>query len=159
MKNEIVIFENQGVRLEVNLQDETVWLTQAQMALLFNVNQRTISDHINNIFNEKELIKETSTGKIGKSSGGRISVAYNLDVIISVSYRVKSQNGIIFRKWANKVLKEYLLNGYAINQKRLDYLEKTVKLINLVNRSRELFNGDEIKSVLEVISSYTKALE
>lgn len=115
MKNEIVIFENQGVRLEVNLQDETVWLTQAQMALLFNVNQRTISDHINNIFNEKELIKETSTGKIGKSSGGRISVAYNLDVIISVGYRVKSQNGIIFRKWANKVLKEYLLNGYAIN--------------------------------------------
>ena len=94
-KNEIILFENQGVKLEVNLSEETVWLTQKQMAELFGKDQNTINDHINNIFKEGELDENTSTGISGKSSGGRKPKIYNLDVIISVGYRVKSKNGTI----------------------------------------------------------------
>ncbi len=109
--NEIILFENQGVKLEVNLKEETVWLTQAQRGILFDVKQSTLSEHINNIFKEGELDEKTSIGISDKSSGGRKSKIYNLDVIISVGYRVKSKNGVIFRKWANKILKDYMLNG------------------------------------------------
>ena len=83
---------------------------------------------------------------------------YNLDMIISVGYRVKSKNGILFRKWANKVLKDYMLKGYAINQKRLEYLEKTVKLIDIANRMDERLDGNEAKEILRVIGDYSKAL-
>ena len=133
-KNEIILFENQGVKLEVNMHEETVWLTQSQMGLLFDVKQSTLSEHINNIFKEGELDEKTSIGISDKSSGGRKAKIYNLDVIISVGYRVKSKNGVIFRQWANKVLKDYMLKGYALNQRRLEYLEKTVKLIDIANR-------------------------
>ena len=114
-KNEIILFENQDVKLEVNVKDETVWLTQAQMEVLFDVKHSTISEHISNIFKEKELEERTSVGISDKSSGGRKSKIYNLDVIISVGYRVKSKNGVIFRQWANKILKDYMLKGYAVN--------------------------------------------
>ena len=140
-KNEIILFENQGVKLEVNLRDETVWLTQAQMEILFDVKQATLSEHISNIFKEGELDEKTSIWISDKSSGGRKSRLYNLDVIISVGYRVKSKNGVIFRQWANKILKDYMLKGYAINQRRLDYLEKTVKLIDIANRMDERLEG------------------
>ena len=158
-KNEIILFENQGVKLEVNLREETVWLTQKQMAELFDKDQNTINDHINNIFKEGELDEKTSTGISGKSSGGRKPKIYNLDVIISVGYRVKSKNGTIFRQWANKVLKDYILKGYAINQKRLEYLEKTVKLIDIANRMDERLQGDDAKEILKVIGGYSKALD
>ena len=157
-KNEIILFENQGVKLEVNLKDETVWLTQAQMSALFNVKQATLSEHINNIFKEGELEERTSIGISDKSSGGRKSKIYNLDVIISVGYRVKSKNGVIFRKWANNVLKDYMLKGYAVNQKRLEYLEKTVKLIDIANRIDERLEGNDAKEILRVIGDYSKAL-
>ena len=157
-KNEIILFENQGVKLEVNLKDETVWLTQAQMSALFNVKQATLSEHINNIFKEGELEERTSIGISDKSSGGRKSKIYNLDVIISVGYRVKSKNGVIFRKWANNVLKDYMLRGYAVNQKRLEYLEKTVKLIDIANRIDERLEGNDAKEILRVIGDYSKAL-
>mgnify|MGYP004572488101 FL=1 len=157
-KNEIILFENQGVKLEVNLKDETVWLTQAQMSALFNVKQATLSEHINNIFKEGELEERTSIGISDKSSGGRKSKIYNLDVIISVGYRVKSRNGVIFRKWANNVLKDYMLRGYAVNQKRLEYLEKTVKLIDIANRMDERLEGNDAKEILRVIGDYSKAL-
>ena len=84
---------------------------------------------------------------------------YNLDMIISIGYRVKSQNGILFRKWATNVLKDYMLKGYAINQKRLDYLEKTVKLIDIANRIDERLEGNDAKEILKVIVGYTKALD
>ena len=158
-KNEIILFENQGVKLEVNLKEETVWLTQAQMGELFDVKQSTLSEHINNIFKEGELDEKTSIGISDKSSGGRKSKIYNLDVIISVGYRVKSKNGVIFRQWANKVLKDYILKGYAINQRRLDYLEKTVKLIDIANRIDERLEGDDAKEILKVIGGYSKALD
>lgn len=158
-KNEIILFENQGVKLEVNLKEETVWLTQKQMAELFDKDQNTINDHINNIFREGELEENTSTGISGKSSGGRKPKIYNLDVIISVGYRVKSKNGTIFRQWANKILKEYLLKGYAINQRRLEYLEKTVKLIDIANRIDDRLEGNDAKEILKVIGEYSKALD
>ena len=84
---------------------------------------------------------------------------YNLDVIISVGYRVKSKNGIIFRKWTNQILKDYLLKGYAVNQKRLDYLEKTVKLIDIANRIDDRLNNNDAKEILKVIGTYSKALD
>ncbi len=158
-KNEIILFENQGVKLEVNLKEDTVWLTQAQMGILFDVKQSTLSEHINNIFKEGELEEKTSIGISDKSSGGRKSKLYNLDVIISVGYRVKSKNGVIFRQWANKVLKDYMLKGYAVNQRRLEYLEKTVKLIDIANRIDERLEGSDAKEILKVIGEYSKALD
>lgn len=158
-RNEIILFENQGVKLEVNVSEETVWLTQSQMSLLFDVKQSTLSEHINNIFKEGELDEKTSIGISDKSSGGRKSKIYNLDVIISVGYRVKSKNGVIFRKWANKILKDYMLKGYAVNQKRLDYLEKTVKLIDIANRMDDRLEAGDAKEILRVIGNYSKALD
>ena len=158
MKNEIVLFENQDVKLEVNMSEETVWLTQAQMTKLFKVKQNTIAEHISNIFEEGELDEKTSIGISDKSSGGRKPKLYNLDVIISVGYRVKSQNGVIFRKWANKVLKDYLLKGYAVNKKRLDYLEKTIKLIDIAGRIDTELKGSEAKEIIKVINNYSNAL-
>ena len=156
---EIILFENEGLKLEVNLKDETVWLTQAQMEILFDVKHATISEHINNIFKEGELDEKTSVGISDKSSGGRKSKIYNLDVVISVGYRVKSKNGVIFRQWANKILKDYMLKGYAVNQKRLEYLEKTVKLIDIANRMDERLEGNDAKEILKVIGEYSKALD
>ena len=158
-KNEIILFENQGVKLEVNLREDTVWLTQAQMGILFDVKQSTLSEHINNIFKEGELEEKTSIGISDKSSGGRKSKIYNLDVIISVGYRVKSKNGVIFRQWATKVLKDYMLKGYAVNRKRLEYLEKTIKLIDIANRIDERLEGNDAKEILKVIGEYSKALD
>ena len=158
-KNEIILFENQGVKLEVNLSEETVWLTQAQMEMLFDVKHATISEHISNIFKEGELDEKTSVGISDKRTGGRKSKIYNLDVIISVGYRVKSKNGVIFRQWANKILKDYMLKGYAVNQKRLEYLEKTVKLINIANRIDERLENNDAKEILKVIGEYSKALD
>ena len=158
-KNEIILFENQGVKLEVNLKDETVWLTQAQMEELFDVKHATISEHISNIFKEGELEERTSVGISDKSTGGRKSKIYNLDVIISVGYRVKSKNGVIFRKWATKILKDYMLKGYAVNQKRLEYLEKTIKLIDIANRMEERLENNDAKGILRVIGDYSKALD
>ena len=158
MNNEIVIFENQDVKLEVNMKEETVWLTQAQMTKLFKVKQNTIAEHISNIFEEGELDEKTSIGISDKSSGGRKPKLYNLDVIISVGYRVKSQNGVVFRKWANKVLKDYLLKGYAVNQKRLEYLEKTIKLIDIAGRIDTELKGSEAQEIIKVINNYSNAL-
>ena len=157
-KSEIILFENGEMRLEVNLKNEDVWLTQKQMSVLFGKDQNTINEHINNIFEEEELDEYTSTGISGKSTGGRKPKIYNLDVIISVGYRVKSRNGTIFRKWANKVLKEHILKGYTINQKRLEYLEKTVKLIDIATRLDEDLRERESYNMLKIISEYSKAL-
>ena len=143
MKNEIIIFENQNVKLEVNMKDETVWLNRQQMADLFDRDIKTIGKHINNALRE-ELLDDSSTvakfatvQKEGNREITRSIEYYNLDVIISVGYRVKSENGVIFRQWANKILKDYMLKGYAVNQRRLEYLEKTIKLIDIANRIDE----------------------
>lgn len=159
-KNEIIIFENQKVKLEVNMQDETVWLTQSQMSTLFGKSKSTINEHIKNIYKEKELNECDTMRKFGNSEfSDKPTNFYNLDMIISVGYRVKSKNGILFRKWATKVLKDYMIKGYVVNQKRLDYLEKTVKLIEIANRADDKLETGEAKEILKVIGNYTKALD
>ena len=159
-KNEIILFENQGIKLEVMVKDDTVWLTQDQMSKLFGKAKSTINEHIKNIFKENELQENETMTKFGNSEfSDKPTNYYNLDMIISVGYRVKSQQGIAFRKWSTKVLKDYMLKGYAINQKRLEYLEKTVQLIDIANRIDNQLEADEIKNVLKVIGEYTKALD
>ena len=159
-KNEIILFENQGIKLEVNVKDDTVWLTQDQMSKLFGKAKSTINEHIKNIFKENELQENETMTKFGNSEfSDKPTNYYNLDMIISVGYRVKSQQGIAFRKWSTRVLKDYMLKGYAINQKRLEYLEKTVQLIDIANRIDNQIEADEIKNVLKVIGEYTKALD
>ena len=161
MKNEILLFENQNVKLEVNMKDETVWLTQSQIAKLFGKDRKTITRHIQNIYRDGEVEENAvcsffeHTANDGKTYNTQY---YNLDMIISVGYRVKSKNGIIFRKWASKILKDYMLKGYAINQKRLEYLQKTVKLIDIANRIDERLEDNDAKGILRVIGSYSKAL-
>lgn len=162
MKNEIILFENQDVKLEVNMKDETVWLSLDQMAKLFDRDKSVISRHIKNASEEEAdnstVAKFATVQNEGNRSVTRNVEYYNLDVIISVGYRVKSQNGIIFRKWANKVLKEYLLKGYSINQKRLEYLEKTIKLIDIAGRIEENISGNDAKEIIKVINTYANAL-
>ena len=159
-KNEIILFENQGVKLEVNLKDETVWLTQEQMSKLFDKAKSTINEHIKNIYKEGELVEEETMTKFGNSEfSDKPTNYYNLDMIISIGYRVKSQNGILFRKWATQILKDYMLKGYAVNQKRLEYLEKTIKLIDIANRMDERLEGNDAKEILKVIGEYSKALD
>lgn len=168
MKNEIVLFKNQNVKLEVNMKDETVWLSLDQMAKLFGRDRTVITRHINNIFNDKELEKKevcakfahtTQHGALTNKFQTRKLDYYNLDMIISVGYRIKSQNGIIFRKWATKILKEYMIKGYSVNQKRLEYLEKTVKLIDIAGRIDTELKGNEAQEIIKVINNYSNALD
>ena len=161
-KNEIILFENQGVKLEVNVKDETVWLNREQLAQLFDRDVKTIGKHINNalkeeLFDDNSVVaKFATTAKDGKTYQVEY---YNLDVILSVGYRVKSKKGSIFRRWANSVLKDYTLKGYVVNQKRLEYLEKTVKLIDIANRMDERLEDADAKGILKVIGEYSKALD
>ena len=158
MKNEIILFENQDVKLEVNMNGETVWLTQDQMAKLFGKDRTVITRHINNIFKDGELEEKSNVQKMHIANSDKPVSLYSLDVIISIGYRVKSQNGVIFRKWANKVLKDYLLKGYAVNQKRLEYLEKTIKLIDIAGRMDTELKSAEAKEIIKVINNYSNAL-
>lgn len=152
MKNEIILFENQNVKLEVNMKDETVWLNREQLAELFDRDVKTIGKHINNALKEEldnsTVAKFATVQTEGNRKVTRDIEYYNLDMIISVGYRVKSQNGIIFRKWASKILKDYMLQGYAVNQKRLEYLEKTVKLIDIANRIDKNLNNSDAQEIL-----------
>lgn len=161
-KNEIILFENQRVKLEVNMKDETVWLNQSQMAELFGKDRKTITRHIQNIYKDEELVESAvcSFFEHTANDGKTYKVQYyNLDMIISVGYRVKSQNGIVFRRWANQILKDYMIKGYAVNHQRLAMLSRTVTLLDIANRSNERITADEAKDILGVISGYTKALD
>ena len=159
MKNEIILFENQNVKLEVNVKDETVWLTQEQMGTLFGKSKSTINEHIKNIYREKELEEQETLRKFGNSEFSAKPINYyNLDMIISVGYRVKSKNGVIFRKWATNILKDYMIKGYAVNQKRLEYLEKTIKLIDIAGRIDNELKGTEAQEIIKVINNYSNAL-
>ena len=165
MNNEIIKFVNGDLQLDVTVSpdNETVWLNRNQLAQLFDRDVKTIGKHINNAL--KEELDDSTVAKFAtvQTEGNRKVTRdieyYNLDMIISVGYRVKSQNGIIFRKWANKVLKDYMLQGYAVNQKRLEYLEKTVKLIDIANRIDENLNNSDAQEILKVIGNYSKALD
>ncbi len=167
-KGKIVIYETarKGPEITVRLEDETVWLTQKQMSELFEKDVRTVNEHIKNVFKEGEL-KENSvirkfriTAADGKTYETNF---YNLDVIISVGYRVKSQRGTQFRIWANKVLKEYLVRGYVVNEKRLseaknrlDELQGTIAFLQEKSQ-RELLRG-QAGEILNLLSQYAKTL-
>lgn len=162
IKNEIVLFENQDVKLEVNMKDETVWLNANQMSELFGRDSKTIRKHIDNALKE-ELDNSTvanfaTVQKEGNRNITRNIEYYNLDMIISVGYRVKSKNGIVFRKWANKIIKDYLIKGYAVNNKRLEYLEKTIKLLDIAGRINSELSANEAQSIIKVINKYSNAL-
>lgn len=155
-KNEIVVYKDGELNIDVQFspEEETVWLTQKQIELLYDVSQATVSEHIANILSTGEL-DQTSIGISDKSTGGRKPKVYNLDMILSVGYRVNSKRGIAFRKWASSVLKDYMLKGYAINEKRLAALQKTVEI-----QSKLLASAWEIDEaeVLQAVNQYTKAL-
>ncbi len=125
-QNEIILYQpDNSIRLEVRIKDETVWLTQNQMVGLFQRDVSVISRHISNIFKERELDKNCNLQKMQFAFSDKSVILYSLDVIISVGYRVKSQRGTQFRIWANRILKDYLLKGFAINQ-RIDRLERKI---------------------------------
>lgn len=159
MKNEIIIFANQSVKLEVNVKDENVWLNIKQMSSLFDREESNIRRHIINIFKERELTEKNNVQNLHVDGVKQLVPFYSLDVIISVGYRVKSQNGIVFRQWANNVLREYMIKGYAINEKRLECLEKTIKLIEIANRIDDRLENNDAKEILKVIGTYSKALD
>lgn len=152
------------IELQVNLENDTVWLTQEQMSLLFSKSKATINEHILNIFKEKELDKKVVVRKIGISDfSTKPTNFYNLDAIISVGYRVKSQQGTQFRIWASQRLKDYLVKGYSLNEKRLaqlsqnmQQLKNTVELIQKATDNQELKLA-EAKGLLEIISQYTQS--
>ena len=164
MKKGVIKYKNGALVLDVQVspEEETVWLTQDQMSVLFGVNSQAISKHISNIYKQEEL-KQDSTYSIleqvqkeGKREVKRNVKFYNLDMIISVGYRVNSKQGIAFRKWAASILKDYMIKGYAVNQKRLDALQKTIDIQSrMLSSSLEIDNDDLIK----VINEYTKALD
>ena len=134
------------------------------MAELFNISRTNIIEHISNIYSDEELDKNSAcqdfrqVRKEGKRTVTRTIPFYNLDMIISVGYRVNSKQGIIFRKWATSILKDYMIKGYAVNQKRLEYLEKTVKLIDIAGRIDINLKGNEAQEIIKVINNYSNAL-
>ncbi len=161
MDNGIEIYQTKDktIEIQVVLENETVWLTQKHMAELFDKSRVTITEHIGNIFKEGELEENSvcrkfrHTAEDGKSYEAQY---YNLDVIISVGYRVKSKQGTLFRQWATQHLKDYLVQGYAINQKRLEQLEKVVEIVKQSGNIQEL-STTEAKGLLDIITSYTQS--
>lgn len=165
-KFDIIVFNDEDICLEVNFDKEhdTVWLTQNEMAILFGVDRTRIVRHIANIYRDGELDELSTSAENaqvrleGNREIKRTVKIYNLDMIISVGYRVNSKKGIIFRKWASNILKNYLVEGYVVNEKRLSYLEKQINLISIASRLDEKLILDEGNKILETIINYNKAL-
>lgn len=165
---EIVIYQSEegNIRIDVQLENETVWLTQDQMAQLFNKAKSTINEHVKNIYAEQELIESDTKRKFGNSEfSDKPTNYYSLDVIISVGYRVKSPQGTQFRIWANRVLKSFLINGFIVNQQkmkeehdRLTELQQTVRLLTGIAMRKDL-NSEEATGVLKILSDYSYALD
>lgn len=154
-KNEILLFEasDKSITLPVKIEQETVWLSANQMAVLFDRDEKTIRKHINNVFSEDEVEKVNNTQKM-RVDGVKQSVPfYSLDVIISVGYRVKSKRGVEFRRWANSVLKQYILEGYAVNNNRIAQLNEVIQIMKRTE------NALDSKQVLNVIEKYSEALD
>ena len=157
MATEIMIFETKDneIKLTVPVENETVWLTQAQMTELFQVDRTVITRHVNNVFKENELVRESNVQKMHIPNSARLVQLYSLEVIISVGYRVKSNRGVEFRQWANSVLKQYIMQGYAINEKRLAALQRTVDIQTKMLAST--LEVDEAE-LLKAVNLYTNAL-
>lgn len=157
LKGNVIIYENS--QIEVTFHNNSLWLNQYQIATLFDVNRTTIQKHIKNIYTTEELEEKATCAffaqvqKEGKRTVTRNIKTYNLDLIISVGYRVNSKKGTQFRIWATNILKQHLVKGYSVNSKRLEQLQKTIQL---VNRTSKISN--EAKDLLDILSDYSKAL-
>ena len=173
-RGEIIIYraEDNTIQLDVRMENETVWLTASQMAQLFGRDRTVVGRHIRNIFSEGELNESLVCAKFAlpKKYGRRDNFTqeveatlYNLDVIISVGYRVKSQRGVQFRQWANKILKDFLVKGYAINEKirreQLSDLRQLVQIVGRTVQSKAVESADETQAVFDVVLDYTYALD
>ena len=165
MNNSIEIYHSQdgSVQLNVKLENETVWLSANQMAMLFDRDAKTIRKHINNVFADGELAKESNTQKMRVANSDKPVPFYNLDVIISVGYRVKSRQGVQFRQWATSILKQYLIKGYVVNQQiKLDRYNELKDVVRLMSRSivlQDKVTTDEYSGLFNVISDYVYALD
>ena len=169
LNDKIVIYRTADgqTTVDVRMNGDTVWLSQAQMAELFQKDRTVIGRHINNIYKEHELERETTCAKfahMGKDADQTYqTVLYNLDVIISVGYRVKSQRGTQFRIWANKILKEYLVKGYAVNkaltEQRYTELKQLVAVLGRTVKAQEALTSDDALNLVEVVSDYAYALD
>lgn len=165
----IVIYQTSDgqTSIDVKLENETVWLSQAQMAELFQKDRTVIGRHINNVYKENELEKESTCAKFAHvgidADQTYYTTLYNLDVIISVGYRVKSRRGTQFRIWANKVLREYLVKGYAINDKvaaqKYEELSRLVKILGRTVKAQEKLTDEDSRSLLSVVVDYSYALD
>ena len=154
-KTEIVLFEtkDKSVSLPVEVKNETVWLSVSQMSLLFEREESNIRRHVLNVFKEKEVEENNNVQKIHVNNVKKPVPFYSLDVIISVGYRVKSNRGVEFRRWANSVLKQYILQGYAVNQKRIQQLGEVIRIMKRTE------NELDSKQILSVIERYNNALD
>ena len=171
LNNQIVIYQTEDgqTQVDVRLENDTVWLTQAQMAELFETDRTSIVRHINNIYKVEELDRESTCAKIaqvqveGKRTVKRNIPYFNLDMIISVGYRVNSKRGVRFRQWANNVLKQYLIKGYAVNERmRKEQIGELRQLVGMLGRTiqnQPLLSNDETNALFEVVTDYTYALD
>ena len=171
LNNQIIIYQTDDgqTQVDVRLENETVWLTQAQMAELFEKTPQNITMHIGNAYKEGELEKESTCKEYlqvqqeGKRKVSRMVKYYDLDVIISVGYRVKSKRGTAFRIWARKVLREYLVKGYAVNERmRKEQIGELRQLVGMLGRTiqnQPLLSNDETNALFEVVTDYTYALD
>ena len=169
MEDKIIIYQTADgqTQLDVRFEDETVWLTQAQMAELFQKDRTVIGKHIHNVYKEGELDENSTCAKFAHMGNEGLqryeTTLYNLDVIISVGYRVKSQRGVQFRQWANRVLKQYLIKGYAVNehirQEQISELRQLVQVVGRTLQSKEIADTVESQDLLNVVVDYTYALD
>ena len=159
--SEMVIYENGNVELKLSVKDESVWLRQNQIAEIFNKDRTVITRHINNIFKDKEVDKTSNVQKMHIANSDKPVKFYSLDIVLAVGYRTNSAKAIKFRQWATKILKEYLIKGYALNQKalqqqKLEELNKTIQLIKQGLQNQEL-STNEAKGFVDIVSNYAKS--
>ena len=170
-QDQIVIYQTEDgqTQIDVRLENETVWLTQAQMAELFKSSRTNVLEHIQHIYEDEELEKEATCRNFrqvrqeGKRTVNRAIIMYNLDMIISVGYRVNSKRGVKFRQWANKVIKDYLIKGYAVNERirheQIGELRQLVSMLGRTLQNQEVISNDETTALFEVVTDYTYALD
>lgn len=166
-RGEVILYQTEDgqTQLDVKLENETVWLTQEQMAALFEKDQSTIARHIANAFREGEVEKESNMHFLHITSKYKPTAIYNLDVIISVGYRVHSKRGVHFRRWASTVLKDYLIHGYAVkNELAQQKYEELKQLVSVMGRTMNYVelkdqDADQVRSVFDVVQDYTYALD
>ena len=165
MNNQIIIYQTEDgqTQIDVRLENDTVWLNTNQMSILFDREESNIRRHIINVFKEGELVKENNVHFLHVDGVKKPVPFYTLDVIISVGYRVKSQRGVRFRQWANKILKDYLIKGYAVNQRihkeQIGELRQLVGMLGRTIQNQPLMTDDETNALFEVVTDYTYALD